>query len=157
MNLSNEHLDTVADRVIFDGSMNIIRVYNDMQDYRFANSLPWITAQQLGLPYQIMVVGGIDVPIVNPNIITYSEDEINMEEMNASNGMVFKVKRPSSIRVRYFDHEGKAIMKDYTGMTARVIQQGVDLMKGRGLYSHVSKLKYDMALKRKKKMERKYG
>lgn len=148
-------LNEKAKRVIFDGSVDIVSISNALQDLRFKIGVPWLTAQQAGINLRILVVGGIQNPIINPNIITYSDDLVTMPEGNASNKKVFNVKRPDVIRVRYYDHTGTPSMHDYSGLTSRVIQQAFDLMEGNGLYSRVSKLKIEMAEKRIKKMEKK--
>jgi len=59
-------------------------------------------------------------------------------------GLYLKVKRPSTIRVRFFDYNGDRHIKKFGGMTARVFQHEFEHMEGLSFTNKVS----DFALRR---------
>lgn len=91
-----------------------------------------ISANQIGLGKRIIVIKA-DPPLamINPRIVDVSEEKILLDEGCLSYpGLIVKVRRPKSIRVRYQIPNGETVTEKYTGMTARVIQQQVELLDG---------------------------
>lgn len=101
-----------------------------------------ITANQCGLPYRIFVAGSGDeyVAFFNPEIITYSDDLIVLPETDLSNmGLMLNIKRPSSITIQYQDYTSQTKILNFSGLTARVLQQSVDRLDGIDFTTKVSK------------------
>lgn len=115
-----------------------------------------LAANQLGLPYRVFAVSANPVLVMfNPNVIDSTSKHIELEEgcLTFPN-LHFRVKRPESIKIRYQEPSGQFQTKIYTGMTARIIQHEHDHLNGILYIDYISKLKLDMALKKKKKYER---
>ena len=105
-----------------------------------------IAAPQLGLPYRVFAMNGDPLFVCfNPVITGTSNDEVMMDEGCLSYpGLYLKVKRPSTIRVRFFDYNGDRHIKKFGGMTARVFQHEFEHMEGLSFTDKVS----DFALRR---------
>ena len=69
-------------------------------------------------------------------------------------GLWLKVKRPVWIEVEFEDVEGKKITKKYSDFEARIFQHEYDHMEGTNFTKKVSWIRFDMAMKRRKKMAR---
>ena len=114
-----------------------------------------LSANQLGLPFRMFVMHhpqmqkGQKWVVYNPEIVESSKRTINMKEGCLTFPMIFiMIKRPTSIRVKYEDDEGKTVEEDLTGLPARVFQHEYDHMQGRVFTELVSKFKRDMAYKK---------
>jgi peptide deformylase len=91
-----------------------------------------LAANQLGYPYRICAVASQPVLVMfNPRIVDYSDEAVTLEEGCLSYpGLIVKVTRPKSIRIRFTYPNGMTETKKYTGMTARVIQHEVEHLDG---------------------------
>lgn len=106
-----------------------------------------IAANQCGLDYKVLVAGAEDnfVAFFNP-IVIESYDEILLEESDLSNmGLLMAVKRPTTVIVSYQDFEGNDKMTRFDGLTARIIQQGIDRLNGIDFKTKVSKFVLERA------------
>ena len=94
--------------------------------------------------------------IFNPKILTYGERMVFMEEGCLSYpGLWLKIKRPASIVLKYEDAEGKVIERPFTGLESRIAQHEYDHMEGLNFMNLVSKLRLQMATKRRDKQLKK--
>ena len=111
-----------------------------------------ISACQIGFPWNVFAVGDPNDPdnivvMFNPRIVDTSPDEVLMEEGCLSYpGLFIKVKRPSTIRIRYIDAAGDTMTEVYNGIPARVILHEYDHSKGitfqkRSTTTHLSQAK----------------
>ena len=92
----------------------------------------------------------------NPEIIQYSPDEVFEDEGCLSYpGLWLKIKRPASIVLKYEDAEGKVIERPFTGLESRIAQHEYDHMEGLNFINRVSKLRLQMATKRRDKQLKK--
>ena len=106
-----------------------------------------IAANQCGLEHKVLVAGAEDnfVALFNP-IIIESHGEILLEESDLSNmGLLMAVKRPVTVIVSYQDFEGNDKMTRFDGLTARIIQQGIDRLDGIDFKTKVSKFVLERA------------
>ena len=106
-----------------------------------------IAANQCGLDHKVLVAGVADnfVAFFNP-IVIESYDEILLEESDLSNmGLLMAVKRPTTVIVSYQDFEGNDKMTRFDGLTARIIQQGIDRLNGIDFKTKVSKFVLERA------------
>jgi len=113
-----------------------------------------LSANQLGVDKQVFAMGMHDFKKImfNPEIVSISNDEVSIEEGCLSfPGIFMHVKRPSKLTIKYQDHSGEYVEEEYTGMTARVVLHEFDHMNGVLFNEKVSKLKWDIALKKKAK------
>ena len=92
----------------------------------------------------------------DPHILEYSEKTVLMDEgcLTYPN-LWLKVRRPISIKACWEDTKGTKGEYELFGLEARIFQHEYDHMEGLVFIDHVSKLKLDMAKKRRKKLEKK--
>ena len=118
-----------------------------------------LSANQVGLPFNMFVMGGhlqiengLKMTCFNPMIITSSEEQVMMQEGCLTFPFVFlHIKRPRKVVVKYEDENGDLKEGHLDGMMSRVFQHEYDHMLGRTFTEHVSKFKYDIAKKKAKK------
>ena len=122
-----------------------------------------LSAPQVGLDMSMFVMGinQAKIEVFNPKIISYSKDEILMNEGSLSfPGILVIVKRPASITVEYYNKNRELQQSEFTGLTARIFQHAFDHLQGTTMKQKVSKLKWDLATKRlnnyKQKLVKKY-
>lgn len=122
-----------------------------------------LTAPQVGLNMSMFVMGikEAKVEVFNPVIKSYSKEEELMNEGSLSfPGVLVIVKRPKSIVVEYYDKNGNLQENEFHGLTSRIFQHSYDHLQGISIKDKVSKLKWDLAVKRlnnyKQKLVKKY-
>ncbi len=128
-----------------------------------------LAAIQVAVPKRIMVLdttcfgeeekemNKIDGPlfIVNPKIIKFSKDLIDLEEGCLSvPEQKISVRRPKDIELEYLDYNGDMQNKSFYGWTARVVQHEHDHMEGKLIIDYLSKFKRDIAIRRLNKLKR---
>lgn len=92
-----------------------------------------LAAPQVGVSKRIIVVddNGKPLILINPEIVFYSEDKVEMEEGCLSIPGEFKfVSRPETIKVKFRDTKGKPHFNTYNGLISRIIQHEVDHLEG---------------------------
>ena len=81
-----------------------------------------LAANQVGVPYRIFAMRGVPENFVcfNPRVVDSTSEQIALEEGCLSYpGLIVKVKRPKSIKVRFNMANGDTRTDTFTGMTAR--------------------------------------
>ena len=119
-----------------------------------------LSANQLGLPYRMFVMGGHPQiedgkvrSVFNPLINDVSPESINLKEGCLSFPFLFlSIKRPKWCSVRYTDENGEEIEETLHGMSARIFMHENEHMNGYVFTDLVSKLKLERAEKSKQKM-----
>lgn len=107
---------------------NIRSLAKDMIETMYASSGVGLSAVQIGVLKQMIVVDNSGEPIVmiNPVITKVSEEHVEMEEGCLSCPDVFKmISRPESLSVKYRDLTGKPHFEKYDGLVARIIQHEI--------------------------------
>ncbi len=115
-----------------------------------------LAAIQVGAPQRIVT---IDVApkeepknpqvFINPEIVGVSEETAIREEGCLSIPEYYDdVERPSQIRVRYMDLEGKSQEIEANGLLATCLQHEIDHLNGVLFIDYLSKLKRDRVLKK---------
>ena len=119
-----------------------------------------LSANQLGLPFRMFVMGGHPQiedgkvrSVFNPLINDVSPESINLKEGCLSFPFLFlSIKRPKWCSVRYTDENGEEIEETLHGMSARIFMHENEHMNGYVFTDLVSKLKLERAEKSKQKM-----
>jgi len=119
-----------------------------------------LSANQLGLPYRMFVMGGHPQvedgkvrTVFNPLINDVSPESVNLKEGCLSFPFLFlSIKRPKWCSVRYTDENGEEIEETLHGMSARIFMHENEHMNGYVFTDLVSKLKLERAEKSKQKM-----
>ena len=93
--------------------------------------------------------------MVNPEIIEVSEEDMSHDEGCLSLPEHFsEVIRPTSVRVRYLDHENEIRELDADGILAVCIQHEIDHLDGILFVDHISALKRNMILRKLAKLKK---
>ena len=89
------------------------------------------------------------IKMINPEIISLGENLEEREEGCLSiPGYNAKIKRPSSLKVKYTDENKKDNIIDAEGLLATCIQHEIDHLNGILFIDHLSKLKREIILKK---------
>ena len=135
-----------------------IALAHDMVSFIHKNNGLGLSANQFGLPYKVLAMRSHPENFVcfNPRIVDQSEEELIMEETSFSfPGLVVKIKRPRTIKVRFNTPNGETLTHKFTGMSARVFQHQMDHLNGVIFYTRASKIVRNQALKKWKKTQNK--
>ena len=122
-----------------------------------------LTCNQVGLPYNMFVVGdhlqienGIKMACFNPVIISSSEETVVMKEGCLTFPFVFlSITRPRKVTLKYEDENGDLQEANLDGMISRIVQHEYDHILGKNFTDYASKMKLDRAFKKaEKEMDR---
>ena len=114
-----------------------------------------LAANQVGLDasvFGMLKSNGDKIAIFNP-VIRGASDETNLgiEGCLSFPALMLNVKRANSIAVSYQNKEGTTVNEELHGFDARVFQHEFDHLQGVNFVDRVSKLKLDLALKKRNK------
>lgn len=149
----DKRLVTPADPI--DGITDEIReIWRDMVDTMEAMPGVGMAATQFGIMMRLAVVDasherGQAVLMANPEIIQ-SSNEMREHIEGSPNlpGVSAKLIRPARVDVRYMDHAGIYVRKEFKGLWSTSVQHQIDHLDGK-LYVHrLSRTKRDMILKK---------
>ena len=115
-----------------------------------------LAAIQVGEPRRIVTVDTAkkDEPkspqvFINPEIVWSSEEKNTYEEGCLSIPEYYEeVERPSEVKVRFMDLDGKTQEVAANGLLATVLQHEIDHTNGVLFIDHISKLKRDRVIKK---------
>lgn len=114
-----------------------------------------LAANQVGLDasvFTMMKLNGDKIAVFNPVIRGASkETNLGVEGCLSFPALMLNVNRANSIAVSYQNKEGNTINEELHGFDARVFQHEFDHLQGINFVDRVSKLKLDLALKKRKK------
>ena len=144
------------DMLALEGYKDREELSKDMFDCMVKNGGVGLSANQVGLPYNMFVAGGhpqiekgLKLTCFNPEIISTSKEEVLIKEGCLSFPFLFlNVKRPRKCVLKYEDEFGKLKESHCDGMMSRIVQHEFDHMLGKTFTELVSKLKLDMATKK---------
>jgi len=86
---------------------------------------------------------------INPEIVWSSDDKSTYEEGCLSIPEYYEeVERPTQVKVRFMDLDGKAQEVEANGLLATVLQHEIDHTNGILFIDHISKLKRDRVIKK---------
>ena len=119
-----------------------------------------LAANQIGILKQIVTIFFVDqetkeqiqYTLFNPNIISYSQEKIIMEEGCLSLPEQFaEIERPKNIEVEYLDENNKLIKKEVSGVESRILQHEIDHLSGKLFVDYLSSLKRNIMIKKVQK------
>jgi peptide deformylase len=119
-----------------------------------------LAAIQVGEPVRMLVIdlAKEEEPkapqvFVNPDVVESSDQRSVYEEGCLSIPDYYaEVERPSSVRVKYFDLDGKEQEVAAEGLLATCLQHEIDHLNGVLFIDHISKLKRDMVVRKFRKL-----
>ncbi len=153
--LPDPRLRQVSETVTsFDGELR--RVVDDMFETMYDAPGIGLAAIQVGVPKRIVTAdlsrkeeGRSPQVFINPEILESSEESSIYEEGCLSIPDIHEdVERPSRVRVRYVDVEGKPHEVEAEGLLATCLQHEIDHLNGVLFIDRISKLKRDRILKK---------
>ena len=118
-----------------------------------------LSANQVGKPYRMFVMGdnlninkGQKWVCINPEITDMSKETIRYKEGCLTFPFLFlDIERPQKVKVKYLNEQLETVEEEFDGIVSRCYQHELDHMQGRVFTELVSKLKLDMALKKRDK------
>jgi peptide deformylase len=151
-----EYNDPILTKVcnVFDFSnppFDPIEFSHELVKFMYDNNGLGLAANQVGVPYSVFAMRGNPDNFVcfNPKVISYSENYVSLEEGCLSRkGLIVKVKRPDSIRVRFNTPNGDVRTETFLGITARVFQHEMDHMNGELYFNKASRYHRDVAMRK---------
>ena len=133
---------------------NVVKLAQQMHTIMAQNHGVGLAAPQVGIDKSFFIVGDNTryKLAVNPKIIETSEEQVLMTEGCLSfPGLFLKVLRPLNCVVEYVNNKGETVNEKLEGMMSRVFQHETDHLNGVTFDTLVSKLKLDMAMKKRDK------
>jgi peptide deformylase len=135
------------------------KLVDEMFETMYAAPGIGLAAIQIGEPLRLvtMDLAKKDDPpapqvFINPEVTWASDDKATYEEGCLSIPEYYEeVERPTSVKVRFLDLDGKPQEIEATGLFATCLQHEIDHINGVLFIDHISKLKRDMVMKRFKK------
>ena len=118
-----------------------------------------LSANQVGKPYRMFVMGdnpniekGRKWVCINPEITDMSKQTIRYKEGCVTFPFLFlDIERPQKIKVKYLNEQLETVEEEMDGIVSRCYQHELDHMQGTVFTELVSKLKLEMALKKRDK------
>ncbi|WP_375603684.1 peptide deformylase [Wolbachia endosymbiont of Anurida maritima] len=95
--------------------------------------------------------------MINPEITELSDERVVLKEGCLSiPEQSYEITRPKYLTVKYKDLDNEEKVMKASGWLARCIQHELDHLNGILYIRHLSKLKYDMAMKKAQKIKKQY-
>lgn len=131
----------------------------ELIEYMYKNNGLGLAANQVGLPHRVFVMRGNsetgDIVCFNPRIVDVGEKQGLMEEGCLSYpGLLVKIKRPQSIKVRFQLPDGDTVTQTFAGLSSRVFQHELDHLNGVVHLERASTFHRDQALRKQKKFKK---
>ena len=155
----NPLLRQKANKIKFVGA-NEIEIAKKMMQIMLKAPGVGLAANQIGILKQIVTIFFVDqetkketqYTLFNPNIISYSQEKIVMEEGCLSLPEQFaEIERPQNIVVEYLDENNKQITKEVSGVESRILQHEIDHLSGKLFVDYLSSLKRNIMIKKVQK------
>ena len=155
----NPLLRQKANKIKFVGA-NEIEIAKKMMQIMLKAPGVGLAANQIGILKQIVTIFFVDqetkketqYTLFNPNIISYSQEKIIMEEGCLSLPEQFaEIERPQNIEVEYLDENNKLIKKEVNGVESRILQHEIDHLSGKLFVDYLSSLKRNIMIKKVQK------
>ncbi|MBE27348.1 MAG: peptide deformylase [Saprospirales bacterium] len=143
---------------------NAVEIAQNMVDIMDAHKGIGISANQVGIDAQIFVMQPTQhdelkeaFAIINPVIEKISEEtDLRYEGCLSHPNLFLKVQRPVKLVTRFLDADAKECIIVLNNYDARVFLHEYDHLQGIEFTDRVSKLKLEMAKKKKTKREKRY-
>ena len=135
-----------------------VELKKEMVEFMIANNGIGLSANQIGLDAQVFVMGDSvenSTMCINPTVLQYTEETVDDIEGCLSFPNVFvKIKRPKEILARYWNENLEECTVKIEGYSAKCYLHELDHLLGITFKDRTSKLKWDMAQKKARKLEK---
>ena len=130
----------------------------EMVEFMIANNGIGLSANQIGLDAKVFVMGDSvenSTMCINPTVLQYTQDTVVDVEGCLSFPNVFvKIKRPKEILAKYWNENLEECTVKIEGYSAKCYLHELDHLLGITFKDRASKLKWDMAQKKARKLEK---
>ena len=155
----NEFLEReVKDVDLENPGFDPVELKKEMVEFMIANNGIGLSANQIGLDAKVFVMGDSvenSTMCINPTVLQYTQDTVVDVEGCLSFPNVFvKIKRPKEILARYWNENLEECTVKIEGYSAKCYLHELDHLLGITFKDRASKLKWDMAQKKARKLEK---
>lgn len=136
----------------------IRRILDDMMETMYVEEGMGLAATQVGIHKRLVVIdmnaGDEDLEpapqkLINPEILWVSEEtSVYKEACLSVPEQRGDIMRPARVKIRYMDETGKSHEVEADSLFATCIQHEIDHLNGILYIDHLSKLKYEIILKK---------
>ena len=155
----NEFLERKVQPVDLDNpSFDPKQIKEQMIDCMLTNSGIGLSANQIGLGAQVFVFGDSkenSTICINPTILQYTkETTVDVEGCLSFPNIFVKIKRPKEILAEWYDENLEKQTVKIEGYSAKCFLHEWDHLQGVTFKDRVSKIKWNMAAKKARKLEK---
>lgn len=155
----NDFLDKKVKEVDLENlEFNPAELKKEMVEFMLANNGIGLSANQIGLDAQVFVMGDSienSTMCINPTVLQYtSNTQDDIEGCLSFPNIFVKVKRPREILARYWNENLEECTIKIEGYSAKCYLHELDHLLGITFKDRVSKLRWDMAAKKARKLEK---
>lgn len=144
-----------------DPGFDPIELKKEMVEFMIANNGIGLSANQIGLDAQVFVMGDSvenSTMCINPTVLQYTSDtQDDIEGCLSFPNMFVKIKRPKEILARYWNENLEECTVKIEGYSAKCYLHELDHLLGITFKDRASKLKWDMATKKARKLEKQFA
>lgn len=138
-----------------------IELKREMVDLMLSSNGIGLSANQVGLDAQVFVMGDSvenSTLCINPTILQYtSETILDVEGCLSFPNIFVKVKRPKEILAKFYNEHLEEQIVKIEGYSAKCYLHEWDHLQGVTFKDRVSKIKWDMATKKARKLEKQFA
>lgn len=136
--------------------INPVELANNLIETMVHNKGMGLAANQCGLPYRVFVLWSQEsLACFNPTVIDETTETVLLEEGCLSfPNLLIPIKRPKTIKVRFFDPFGEGRTEKFTGMTARAFLHELDHLNGIEYTAKANRIHLERALRKQKMLNR---
>ena len=129
-----------------------------MVKFMLENNGIGLSANQVGLDIKVFVMGDSlenSTMCINPTVLQYTADtQDDIEGCLSFPNMFVKIKRPKEILAKFWDENLKEQVVKISGYSAKCYLHELDHLLGITMKDRASKLKWEMAQKKARKLEK---
>ena len=138
-----------------------VELKKEMVEFMIANNGIGLSANQIGLDAKVFVMGDSvenSTMCINPTVLQYTQDTVVDVEGCLSFPNVFvKIKRPKEILAKYWNENLEECTVKIEGYSAKCYLHELDHLLGITFKDRASKLKWDMAQKKARKLTKSHA
>jgi peptide deformylase len=155
----NEFLDRQVKEVDLENlTFDPSELKKQMVDIMLANNGIGLAANQIGLDTQVFVMGDSadnSTLCINPTVLQYTSDTtVDVEGCLSFPNIFVKIARPKEILAKFYNERLEECVVKIEGYSAKCYLHEWDHLQGITFKDRVSKLKWDMAVKKARKLEK---
>ena len=155
--LEREVKDVDLENLEFDP----VELKKEMVEFMIANNGIGLSANQIGLDAKVFVMGDSvenSTMCINPTVLQYTSDtQDDIEGCLSFPNIFVKIKRPKEILARYWNENLEECTVKIEGYSAKCYLHEMEHLLGITMKDRASKLKWDMATKKARKLEKQFA